>query len=138
MHKHLRTHACTSSTPSTTDSPRRVATAYTRIRDPQTTHSGRAVRVIFKKFLLQNTKLDVPLKLAIFENLHNFIFSRFLPDINRPRPPGWGMLNFGWVKTVIAYTEEEVLQVAGWDAVVYLRILRFGAHAPDRGPPRAC
>ncbi len=63
---------------------------------------------------------------------------RFLRDINRPRPPGWGMLNFGWVKTVIAYTEEEVLQVAGWDAVVYLRILRFGAHAPDRVPPRAC
>ena len=40
------------------------------------------------------------------------------------------MLDFTWVKTVFAYTEEEVLQVAGWDAVVYLRILRFGARRP--------
>ena len=61
---------------------------------------------------------------------------RFLRDINRPRPPGWGksglagVLDFSWVRTVLAYTEEEVLQVAGWDAVVYLRILRFGEDAP--------
>ena len=26
----------------------------------------------------------------------------------------------------MTYSEEEVLQVAGWDAVVYLRILKFG------------
>lgn len=26
----------------------------------------------------------------------------------------------------MSYSEEEVLQVAGWDAVVYLRILKFG------------
>jgi hypothetical protein len=33
----------------------------------------------------------------------------------------------------VTYTEEEVLQVAGWDAVVYLRILKFGETAPVHG-----
>jgi Late exocytosis, associated with Golgi transport len=42
----------------------------------------------------------------------------------RPRRTGWGL--FSWIGPTIAYSEEEVLQVAGWDAVVYLRILKFG------------
>jgi hypothetical protein len=64
---------------------------------------------------------------------------RFLRDIDRPRPPGWGksgfagFLDFGWVRVVLAYTEEEVLQVAGWDAVVYLRILTFGERHDGKG-----
>ena len=44
------------------------------------------------------------------------------------------MFDFTWVRTVFAYTEEEVLQIAGWDAVVYLRILRFGARALRLSP----
>ena len=44
-----------------------------------------------------------------------------------------GFLDFGWVRIVLAYTEEEVLQVAGWDAVVYLRILTFGERHSGKG-----
>lgn len=51
---------------------------------------------------------------------------RFLKDITRPRPLGWNNM-FSWVGKVIGYEEDDVLAVAGWDAVVYLRILRFGA-----------
>ena len=52
---------------------------------------------------------------------------RFLKGISRPRAPGWGALNCSWMRTVYRYKEDELLEVAGWDAVVYLRILRFGA-----------
>ena len=37
---------------------------------------------------------------------------------------GKGLL--AWLGPVWSYTEEEVLQVAGWDAIVSLRVLRFG------------
>ena len=37
------------------------------------------------------------------------------------------------MRIVLAYTEEDVLQVAGWDAVVYLRILTFGATPAREG-----
>ena len=32
------------------------------------------------------------------------------------------------MRTVCAYKEDEILDVAGWDAVVYCRILRFGEY----------
>ena len=56
---------------------------------------------------------------------------RYLPDTilheerkRRPKAIGHGL--FAWLGPVFTYTEEEVLHVAGWDAVVYLRLLRFG------------
>ena len=52
---------------------------------------------------------------------------RFLKGIPKPRAPGWGIFDLSWISTVYRYEEEEVLEVAGWDAVVYLRTLRFGA-----------
>jgi hypothetical protein len=44
--------------------------------------------------------------------------------VNRPRklPPGW----LSWVIPVFNYPEAEVIQVAGLDAAVFIRILRFG------------
>ena len=74
---------------------------------------------------------------GVMNQLHGY--ARFLSNINRPRAPGWGKGFFGpynlyWVGVVYRYTEDEVLAVAGWDSVVYLRILRFGAsiHPPSQ------
>lgn len=58
--------------------------------------------------------------------------NRYLKGITAPPPPGWGTPGFrglfdvSWMKVVFRTKEDEVLAVAGWDAVVYLRILRFG------------
>ncbi len=59
---------------------------------------------------------------------------RYLTEEQQPtRPRKISRRNpFAWLGPTYSYTEEEVLQVAGWDAVVYLRILRWGVTRSSR------
>ena len=62
--------------------------------------------------------------------------NRYLKGIIAPPAPGWGVPGFkglfdiNWIKVVFRTNEVDMLAVAGWDAVVYLRILHFGKYNP--------
>lgn len=65
-----------------------------------------------------------------------YLWDRYLKGINAPPPPGWGapglkgLFDCNWIRVVFRTNEVDMLAVAGWDAVVYLRILRFGKYQP--------
>ncbi len=47
----------------------------------------------------------------------------------RTKPKRLSNSFWGWIFSVFRYTEDELLDTAGLDAVMYLRILSFGAWA---------
>ena len=54
----------------------------------------------------------------------------------RPKPLPRSM--WGWIPLVLRYSQDELLELAGYDAAMYLRILSFGMRdiSPKGSPER--
>ena len=61
---------------------------------------------------------------------------RYAEDVkHRPKQLPLGYVS--WVMPVFTYPEDELIEVAGLDAAVFIRILRFGAQATQQQPMAA-
>ena len=56
---------------------------------------------------------------------------RYLPE-QEYRPRKLSKSFWGWIGPTLAASEDEVILVAGVDAAMYLRILKFGMHSSLR------
>ncbi|GAY36852.1 hypothetical protein CUMW_024940 [Citrus unshiu] len=69
----------------------------------------------------QNDRNNIPL--LSFDHHHSFTrtLSRILPS-------------FSWIPRAFRVTEEEILQTSGLDALIVIRLFKFGEDAPGRSP----